>query len=213
MTSAKHYDKNYFAWQKKVGSFGAEANKIKFEKYIIKGQKVLDFGCGGGYLLSNFQDIERFGVEVNKAAIKEAESNGLKIFNSSKDLPDDFFDLIISNNALEHCDNPFLELKELHRSMKKGSKICIVVPCDNIKNKFLNNDLHKHLYSWSPSNLGNILSVSGFKIIESKPFPSRWIPKRYFLKRFMTWNMFHFFCKIWSYIDNDYYQVKAIAEK
>ena len=61
MTSAKHYDKNYFAWQKKVGSFGAEANKIKFEKYIIKGQKVLDFGCGGGYLLSNFQDIERFG--------------------------------------------------------------------------------------------------------------------------------------------------------
>ena len=37
---------------------------------------------------------------------------------------------------LEHCDNPYLELKELYRSMKKGSKICIAVPCDNIKTNF-----------------------------------------------------------------------------
>ena len=38
--------------------------------------------------------------------------------------------------ALEHCDNPFMELKELYRSLKKNGKICIVVPCDNIKYKF-----------------------------------------------------------------------------
>ena len=38
--------------------------------------------------------------------------------------------------ALEHCDNPFLELKELYRSLKANGKICIVVPCDNIKYKY-----------------------------------------------------------------------------
>ena len=42
-------------------------------------------------------------------------NNGIEIFKSSKDLPDNYFDLIISNNALEHCDNPYLELKELYR--------------------------------------------------------------------------------------------------
>ena len=213
MTNTKHYDENYFAWQKKIGLFGAKANKIKFEEYVNKGQRVLDFGCGGGYLLSDFKDIEKFGVEVNKTAINEAEKNGLKIFNSSKDLPDNFFDLIISNHALEHCDNPYLELKELYRSMKKGSKICIAVPCDNIKNKFSKNDPHKHLYSWSPNNLGNILSACGFKVIESKPFLYKWFPYRYFLKKFMTWQMFHFFCKIWSYIENDWYQIRAVAKK
>ena len=213
MTNKKHYNQNYFAWQKKIGLFGAQANKFKFQNYIYEGQRVLDFGCGGGYLLSDFKNINKFGVEVNKTAASVAEKNGIKIYNSSNDLPDDFFDLIISNHALEHCDNPYLELKELYRSMKKGSKICIAVPCDNIKKKFTESDPHKHLYSWSPNNLGNILSASGFKVIESKPFLYKWFPHRYFLKKFMTWGMFHFFCKIWSYIANDWYQIRAVAEK
>ena len=213
MSNVEHYNEEYFSWQKKIGLFGAKANKIKFEKLIIEGQKVLDFGCGGGYLLSDFKNIHKFGVEVNEVASLEAKKNGLKMFSSSKDLPDNYFDLIISNNALEHCDNPLLELKELHRSLKKGSKICIAVPCDNIKNKYLKEDPHKHLYSWSPSNLGNILSVTGFEVIESRPFLYKWFPHRYFLKKFMSWNLFHFLCKIWSRIDNNWYQIRAIAKK
>ena len=71
---------------------------------------------------------------------------------SSKELPSDYFDLIISNNALEHCENPFLELKELHRSLKKNGKICIVVPLDSLNYKYVSNDIDFHLYSWSPIN-------------------------------------------------------------
>ena len=137
MTSKTHYDEKYFKWQKYVGEFGGQANKIKFDEFILesKSQKVLDFGCGGGYLLSSYKNIEKYGVEVNNTAVEVAEKNGCKVFKSSKDLPDNFFDTIISNMALEHCDNPFLELKELYRSLKVNGKICIVVPCDNIKYK------------------------------------------------------------------------------
>ena len=53
MTAEKHYNKKYFEWQKDVGIFGAKANKIKFEELISKNLKVLDFGCGGGFLLMN----------------------------------------------------------------------------------------------------------------------------------------------------------------
>ena len=213
MSNIKHYNKEYFSWQKKIGLFGAEANKFKFEKYVFDGQNVLDFGCGGGYLLSRFSNIQKFGVEVNETAANEARNNGLKVFKSTKDLPSNFFDLIISNSALEHCDNPYLELTELYRALKKNSKICITVPCDNKKNKFLKNDPHMHLYSWSPSNLGNILVACGFNVIESKPFLYKWFPRRYFLKKFMSWSMFHFLCKIWARIDNNWYQIRAIAKK
>ena len=79
----------------------------------MKGQRVLDFGCRGGYLLSGFSNISKFGVEVNETAVKEAKNNGIEIFKSSKDLPDNYFDLIISNNALEHCDNPFFRTKRI----------------------------------------------------------------------------------------------------
>lgn len=213
MSGQKHYNQDYFSWQKKIGKFGAQANKIKFEKLILDNQKVLDFGCGGGYILSAYSNIDKYGVEINDSAITEAKSNGLKVFKFSKDLPSNFFDLIISNNALEHCDNPFLELKELYRALKPGSKICIAVPCDNIKNKFKETDVHKHLYSWSPNNLGNILDLAGFEVLESKPFLYKWFPHRYALKKYMSWGIFHLLCKFWSRIDNDWYQIRAIAKK
>ena len=57
------YEK-YFKWQSHVGIFGAIANRIKFEELIKPNQKVLDFGCGGGYMLSTFENIEKFGVEL-----------------------------------------------------------------------------------------------------------------------------------------------------
>lgn len=140
MTSINHYNKFYFKRQSKVGMFGAIANRIKFMNLIKNNQKVLDFGCGGGYMLSTFSNISKYGLEVNKIARKTAKKNGLIVFLNSKKIPSNFFDLVISNHALEHTDNPLLELKELHRSLKKGGKICIVTPFDNIKMKYYKND-------------------------------------------------------------------------
>jgi SAM-dependent methyltransferase len=212
MTSETHYSEEYFNWQSHVGAFGAIANKIKFEKLIKSNQKVLDFGCGGGYMLSSFQNIEKFGVEINDVARAEAKKK-LNVFKYAKELPDNFFDLIISNHALEHCDNPLMELKELCRSLKKGGLICIVVPIDNKKNKFKKKDKFMHLYSWSPSNLGNILETSGFDVIESKPFIHKWIPFYFRMKKILPWSVFHFLCKIYGGLNHDWWQTRAVAKK
>jgi SAM-dependent methyltransferase len=212
MTSETHYSEEYFNWQSHVGTFGAIANKIKFEKLIKPNQKVLDFGCGGGYMLSSFQNIEKFGVEINDVARSEAQKK-INVFKYAKELPDDFFDLIISNHALEHCDNPLMELKELYRSLKKNGLICIVVPIDNKKNKFKKNDKFMHLYSWSPSNLGNLLEISGFDVIESKPFIHKWIPFYFRMKKILPWSVFHFLCKIYGRLNHDWWQTRAVAKK
>ena len=129
----KHYDKNYFKWQSQIGEFGGKANLIKFKNLFKSGQKILDFGCGGGYLLKNIKEAntELYGVEVNNEAKIISEAKGIKVFSNSSLLPSDHFDLIISNHALEHTDNPLLELKNLHKSLKKDGQICIVVPLDN----------------------------------------------------------------------------------
>ena len=62
MTSINHYNKFYFNWQSEVGLFGAIANQIKFKSFIKNNQNVLDFGCGGGYMLSTFKNIKKYGV-------------------------------------------------------------------------------------------------------------------------------------------------------
>lgn len=214
MTVTSHYDHKYFEWQKKIGVFGAKANKIKFEELILNNQKVLDFGCGGGYLLNEFEkNIEKHGVEINEIARKEAIKNGLKCYGSSKELPSDYFDLIISNNALEHCENPFDEIRELYRALRKKGKICLVVPLDNINFKYHPKNIDFHLYSWSPMNLGNILRANNFEVISSKPFIHKWFPGYLIVKRFIPWWLFHFICFIYGRMNRKWFQTRAIAIK
>lgn len=213
MTSKNHYNEEYFQWQSKVGKFGAQANKVKFNKVITPNSKVLDFGCGGGFFLSLFENIEKHGVEINPHARSIAEKNKIKVFKSSSEIPNEYYDIVISNNALEHTDNPLLELKELYRGLKKEGKICIIVPLDSINYKFEKDDKDFHLYSWSPMNLGNILTAAGFEVIESKPFIHKWFPFHMYFKKIMSWKLFHIFCFIYGRINKKWVQVRAIAKK
>ncbi len=214
MSAEKHYNQDYYKWQRHIGVFGAQANKIKFEKLVHDGLKVLDFGCGGGFLLNEFnKKIEKFGVEINEISRNEAIKNGVNCYKSSKDLPSNFFDLIISNNALEHCENPFLEIKELYRALKKDGIICVVVPLDSLNYKYEKDDINFHLYSWSPMNLGNILKANNFDVIVSEPFIHKWVPYYYKIKKFVPWKLFHFFCFIYGRLDRKWFQTRAVAKK
>ena len=213
----KHYDEKYFAWQKIIGNFGGEANKFKFEKNITPNLTVLDFGCGGGYLLKNFDCNKKIGIEPNPTARTQALENGLnKVYSKTEDCVKDFkgqVDLIISNHALEHTDNPLLELKNLHKSLKKNGHICIVVPLDNKSYSYKKNDINFHFFSWSPMNLGNILTRAGFDVIESSIFFYKWPPYYFFIKKIMPWFFFNLLCRIYSRIDTRSYQTRCLAKK
>ena len=65
--ASAHYDARYFAWQAPQGEFGGWANLTKFRKYIRNDDRVLDFGCGGGFLLKNLTCRKRVGVEGDLA--------------------------------------------------------------------------------------------------------------------------------------------------
>ena len=174
----------------------------------------MDFGCGGGYLLNEFKyQIEKHGVEINEVARSQAIKNGLKCYKSSKELPSDYFDLIISNNALEHCENPFLELNELYRALKKSGKICLVVPLDSLNYKYKKDDINFHLYSWSPMNLGNILKANNFEVISSKPFIHKWIPFYHRVKKIIPWWLFHLLCFVYGRLNRKCFQTRVVAIK
>lgn len=208
-----HYDEKYFDWQKRVGQFGGIANQIKFQDYVQANTKVLDFGCGGGYLLSQFGNIERYGVEINPSALEIATKNGLTCFPTSDLLPTNFFDLVISNNTLEHTENPLQELRNLYSSLKPGGRICIVVPLDDKRYAYKPNDINFHLFSWSPMNLGNILHAAGFQVIKSEPFIHKWPPKQTLLVRLLGWKIYHLLCRVYGRIETTWCHIRAVAVK
>jgi len=74
-----HYNKDYFNWQKQGAVVGGYLNKFKFEEHINSNDTVLDFGCGGGYLLNNFENIIRKGFEINEYAWEECKKMVFKL--------------------------------------------------------------------------------------------------------------------------------------
>lgn len=132
-TEKSHYDEKYFLWQMEMGEFGAKADSFKFESLINEKDTVLDFGCGGGYLLSILSCRRRIGIELNDIARQRASENGIEVYKYSAEVPDNSCDLIISNHALEHTFNPYNELKSLYSKLKQNGMIVFVVPNEKKK--------------------------------------------------------------------------------
>jgi SAM-dependent methyltransferase len=210
-----YYNSSYFDWQKTVGQFGGIANKNKFSRLTSHSDvaRVLDFGCGGGYLLCAIEGIERYGFDINESALAIAKANGLSCFSELSSLPTTFFDLILSNHALEHVPNPALAVSALYNSLRFGGHIAFFVPLDTASCKYKPNDLHKHLYSFSPNNIGNLFQEAGFTVLECRIYRHKWPPFYRSIVRAFGWHIFHIISFIWSLIDRRNFQVFIIARK
>jgi SAM-dependent methyltransferase len=208
-----HYDKKYFDWQIHIGEFGGWANQTKFMKYVSINSRVLDFGCGGGFLLKNIECSKKVGVEVNPSAIDTARKNGIEVYGGIEEIPDEYVDVIISDNALEHTLQPLQELKALYRKLIVGGKIIFVVPCEPVSYRYKPNDINHHLYSWSPMCIANLFEEAGFSVIESEPYIHKWPPESRLIARLGGRRIFEMACRIYGRIERSWFQVRVVAEK
>lgn len=110
--------------------------KAMVEHYNIQpGDKILDVGCGKGFLLYDFTKvvpgIEVHGLDVSAYAIEHAKEeikDQLKVGNAiALPYPDHYFDLVISINTLHNLHNYDLDkaLREIQRVGKENKYICV----------------------------------------------------------------------------------------
>ena len=174
-----HYDKDYFNWQKNIGKIGGILNKFKFENDVKDTDILMDFGCGGGYLLDNFNNEKKIGFEINRSAWEEIKKKGIDVYDNFDDILDNSIDTIISNHAMEHVPLPLESLKNLYKKLKPNGKIVIVIPCEQPSESifyYKPNDVNQHLHTWCPMTFGNLVTLSGFKVEQCIPFHHQWIP-------------------------------------
>jgi SAM-dependent methyltransferase len=163
-SAVNHYNADYFAWQAEIGRFIAKTNKVQFAPFIRPTDKVLDFGCAGGWLLKELDCAERRGIEVNSASRAEATHNGVDAVSSTDKIDNDWADVIISNSVLEHTENPIGELRALFAKLRPGGRLVVRVPHETDQCAYIPGDINQHLFTWSPLNLGNAVTVAGYKV-------------------------------------------------
>jgi SAM-dependent methyltransferase len=213
-SASSYYDADYFNWQKNIGAFGGWANAFKFKNTVRPADTVIDFGCGGGFLLHNLNCATRIGIEPNPSAAESVRKFGIKHFTSPsealRELGGEVADVIISNHALEHTLNPLQEIKSLRPLLKRGGTIHFYVPCEAISLRYDPNNINYHLFSWSPQNLGNLLTEAGYKVEYSKACIHKWPPFYTKIAR-LGWPVFNAACRIYGRLERTWFQVEAKA--
>ncbi len=210
-----YYHQEYFEkFQKKIGEFGGRANLFKFNKFIQIDDVVLDFGCGGGFLLNELKCKVKMGVELNPIARKYCiDVNHIECFETIDNVEDNSIDVIISNHCLEHTESPYNIMLKMYSKLKFGGKIILVVPLEGYKFTWSPNDINNHLYSFSPMNLGNLLQGCSFKEIKTEILYHKWPPYFIQIEKYFGFFIFNILCYVYGRINMNWTQVRGIAKK
>ena len=123
---------HYFQWRKKRASTGIERISKKIN---LINKQVLDIGCGYGALSSALLDkgsrVWATEIDANKLKFAQKQLAKNKNFNSvlikNETLPyeDDFFDVVIIFDVIEHVKNPTKIIQEALRVLKTSGYLYV----------------------------------------------------------------------------------------
>jgi SAM-dependent methyltransferase len=189
----------YFAYQNAIGELGGALNLFKFAKHIQKTDRVVDFGCGGGWLLKKIDCADKVGVEPNPAARAQCAENGIRAVATLAEVVDKA-DVVISNHCLEHVPYPIEALREVRGVLKAGGKLVLVVPIDDwrVEKSYHPDDINHHLHTWTPLLLGNTLVEAGFSVETLAVLTDAWPPRVAQLRRALPAPLFRAACWAWA---------------
>jgi len=78
-----------------------------------------------------------------------------------KEVPDNFADVIISGQAFEHIEFPWLTIKEIYRVLKPSGVCCIIAPSSGPENK-----RPYDCWRFYPDGMKALAKWAGFKVVE-----------------------------------------------
>ena len=109
----------YFDWHEQPGYYR------DVTRHFDPGAKLLDVGCGTGWLAEHFSDYT--GIDGSPEAVAAAQGKGRSIIQGDVDEPlpfeDATFDGVVLKDLLEHVTDPVAVVREAHRVLKPRGRV------------------------------------------------------------------------------------------
>ena len=180
----------------------ARADKIldKVRRYKNLGN-LLDIGCGLGFLLDRAieKNWKTIGIDISDYAIKECKKRRLSVKKGSIEevnLPNNYFDVIIATDVLEHIFDPIIFIKKVHKLLKIGGVLVIEVPnYEAAKAKIMGGKWPQyippiHLNFFTQTNIKSLLEKNCFNVVEGYSEVSLSLGVRNLLRKISKKNKF-----------------------
>ena len=205
----KEFHKNF---EHRYDKITAAANSWIFQDFINPTDSVLQFWCGGGYLLNSLVCGQKFGVDANPKYIDHARSTfGFRVEPTLDEFSN--LDVVISSHTLARLPNPAQALSDMYRVLKDNGVLVVLVPCEGYKNKYVELNFEQHLYSWSPMDIGNLVHYIGFSILSVERICHRIPPKGALILEYGGDRLFHLMCGIYGRLRPSLTQIRVVALK
>lgn len=178
-----HHPEKYFTYQ-----FGNSIVK-ELGKDIRPGARVLDYGCGTGFLINYFLEkgFDVYGTDTSKQSLafvakqyKDHPSfKGVFLLEELLNLGEKF-DVIYVVEVIEHLDDEFLFplLENVKKLVVPGGKIVFTTPnaerledsevycpvCDHTFHRW------QHVRSWTTDSIKKVFEARGLRVLQSYGF-------------------------------------------
>jgi SAM-dependent methyltransferase len=166
---------NQFSWLRRISvNYGLRKRCRAVTRYKKEG-RLLEIGCATGEFLNAMRGSgswDLYGVEISEHAVRYARDQwGLNVFRGQlkeAQYPDNFFDVVVLWDVLEHLSNPKSALLEIRRVLARDGWLIFRVPnLDGLDAKLFGRywaglDAPRHFSIFSKATLKRLLEITGF---------------------------------------------------
>ncbi|MBI2042691.1 MAG: class I SAM-dependent methyltransferase [Candidatus Nealsonbacteria bacterium] len=142
---------------------------LRLTESMPKDAKILDVGCSGGLLLEELKNrgfLNLFGIDISQDALDVCRTKRIANVKlaDAKDtgFEDNYFDIVLASDVLEHVAEQEKTISEWRRILKKGGKLIVFVPAFGFL--WSNHDeINLHQKRYSKKQLNELLRGGGFE--------------------------------------------------
>lgn len=158
-----------------------DKRKFDYGLQLIEARKnsgrILDIGCGPGFFLEEARERgwQVGGMEMNVRCVERLNSLNIPVCTAPlehSDLTDNSYDVVVMWEVLEHLRHPTEALQRVHKILKPGGVLLIMVPnFGSLVNRLMHEKGgtfagYSHINFFEPSTLFQIQQQCGFDSIE-----------------------------------------------